>query len=93
MPRRPLFILAATALVLITAGPALAACGSTRVVQVGGLSGDPEKDTFGLLCGLADVERTGSLPSSAHNEILQIGANTGEAEKDTLGYLQTAAAP
>jgi len=91
--RTATIILAATTLVLITAGPALAACGPTQVVQVGDLSGDPEKDTFGLLCGPADVERTGSLPSSAHNEILQIGANTGEAEKDTLGYLQTAAAP
>ena len=40
-----------------------------------------------------DVERTGALTSSAHNEILQVGANTGEAEKDTLGYLHTAAAP
>jgi hypothetical protein len=89
MPRRSLFILAATALVLITAGPALAACDSTQVVQVGDLSGNPERDTFGLLCGPADVERTGSLTSSAHNEILQVGANTGEAEKDTLGYLQT----
>ena len=93
MPRRPLFILAATALVLTAAGPALAACGSTQVVQVGVLSGDAEKDTFGLLCGLADVERTGSLTRSAHNEILQVGAHTGEAEKDTLGYLHTAAAP
>jgi hypothetical protein len=93
MSRRPLFILAATALVLTIAGPALAACGSTQVVQVEGPSGDPEKDTFGLLCGPADVERTGSLPSSARNEILQIGANTDEAEKDTLGYLQAAAAP
>ena len=86
-------ILAATTLVLTAAGPALAACGSTQVVQVGGLSGDPEKDTFGLLCGPADVERTSSITSSAHKEILQVGANTGEAEKDTLGYLQTAAAP
>ena len=93
MSRRPLFILAATALVLTIAGPALAACGSPQVVQVGGLSGDPEKDTFGLLCGPADVERPNSLTSSAHTEILQVGANTGEAEKDTLGYLQTAAAP
>jgi hypothetical protein len=93
MSRRPLFILAAAALVLTTAGPALAACGSTQVVQVGDLSGDPEKDTFGLLCGLAGGERTSSFPSSVHNEILQIGANTGEAEKDTLGYLQAAAAP
>jgi hypothetical protein len=90
--RTPTIILAATALVLTTAGPALAACGSTQVVQVGDLSRDPEKDTFGLLCGPAEVERTSSLTSSAHKEILQVGANTGEAEKDTLGYLQTAAA-
>jgi hypothetical protein len=92
MPGRPLFILAATALVLTTAGPALAACGSPQVVQVGDLSGNPEKDTFGLLCGPTDVERTSSLTRSAHNEIWQVGANTGEAEKDTLGYRQTAAA-
>jgi len=86
-------ILSATTLVLTAAGPALAACGSTQVVQVGDLSGDTEKDTFGLLCRLADAEPTGSLPTSAHNDILQIAANTGEAEKDTLGYLHTAAAP
>ena len=71
-------ILAATALVVTAAGSALAACGSPQVVQVGGLSGDPEKDTFGLLCGPADVERTSALTSTAHNEILQVGANTGE---------------
>jgi hypothetical protein len=93
MPRRPLFILAATALVLTTAGPALAACGSTQVVQVEGPSGDPEKDTFGLLCGPAEVKRTSSISSSSPKEILQVGAKTGEAEKDTLGYLHTAAAP
>ena len=93
MPRHPLFILAATALVLTTAGPALAACGSTQVVQVGGLSGNPEKDTFGLLCGPAEVKRSSSIPRSSHKEILQVGANTGEAEKDTLGYLHPAAAP
>jgi hypothetical protein len=91
--RTTTIILAATVLVLTAAGPALAACGSTQVVQVGDLSGDPEKDTFGLRCGPADVERTSSLTRSAHNEIVQVGANTGEAEKDTLGYLQTAAAP
>jgi hypothetical protein len=89
MPRRPLFILAAAALVLTTAGPALAACGSTQVFQVGNLSGDPEKDTFALLCGPAGGERTSALTSSARNEIVQVGAITGEAEKDTLGYLQT----
>jgi hypothetical protein len=91
--RTTTIILAATTLVLTAAGPALAACGSTQVVQVGGLSGDPEKDTFGLLCGPAEVKRTSSITSSAPKEILQVGANTGEAEKDTLGYLHTAAAP
>ena len=90
--RTTTIILAATTLVLTAAGPALAACGSTQVVQVGDLSGDPEKDTFGLLCGPAEVKRTSSIPSSAPKEILQVGANTGEAEKDTLGYLPTAAA-
>lgn len=90
--RTPTIILAATALALTTAGPALAACGSTQVVQVGDVSRNPEKDTFGLLCEPADVKRTSSLASSAHKERLQVGVNTGEAEKDTLGYLQTAAA-
>jgi hypothetical protein len=91
--RTTTIILAATTLVLTAAGPALAACGPTQVVQVGGLSGDAEKDTFGLLCGPAEVKRTSSITSSAPKEILQVGANTGEAEKDTLGYLHTAAAP
>ena len=91
--RTTTIILAATILVLTAAGPSLAACGSTQVLQVGDLSGDPEKDTFGLLCGPAEVKRTSSITSSAHKEILQVGANTGEAEKDTLGYLHTAAAP
>lgn len=85
-------VLAATALVLTAAGPALAGCGAAQIVQVGALSGDPEKDTFGLLCGTADVEQTGSTSSTPRGEILLIGASTGEAEKDTLGYLQAASA-
>jgi hypothetical protein len=89
MPGRPLFILVAAAFVLTTAGPVLAACGSTQVVQLGDQNRDPEKDTFGLLCGPTDVGRNSSLAGSARKETLQIGANTGEAEKDTLGYPQT----
>ncbi len=85
-------ILAATGLVLTAAGPALAGCSSTELVQVGALSGHPEKDTFGFLCGRADVERTSSIVSPPPRTILQVGASTGEVEKDTLGYLQTAAA-
>jgi|tagenome__1003787_1003787.scaffolds.fasta_scaffold20785742_2 hypothetical protein len=88
MSRRPLFIFAAAALVFTAAEPALAACGSTRAVQVGGVSGDPEKDTFGLLFGPTDVEQTSLITRSARRVMLQAGATTGEAEKDTLSYLQ-----
>ena len=61
-------VLAAATLVLSIAGPAMAGCGSTQVVQVGVPSGEPEKDTFGLLCGSGDVERTSSV-SSTRREI------------------------
>ncbi len=85
-------ILAATALALMTAGPALASCGAGQITQVGALSGDPEKDTFGLLCGTTDVEQTASITSMPRGEILPVGASTGDTEKDTLGYLQPASA-
>ncbi len=54
--RTSITILAATALVLVAAGPALAGCGSTQINQVGVISGHPEKDTFGLTCNTSDVE-------------------------------------
>jgi hypothetical protein len=72
--------------------PALAACFGAPVAQVGTISGDPEKDTFGLICERADVERTGPIASSLRRDIWQIGTSMGEAEKDTLGYLQSASA-
>lgn len=90
--RTSITILAATALVLVAAGPALAGCGSTQVAQVGAINNDPEKDTFGLMCNSSDVERTGSITTRARGELLQVGMSTGEAEKDTLGYVQTAGA-
>jgi hypothetical protein len=90
---RPItIILAATAFVLTAAGPTLAGCGATQMAQVGAPSGDPEKDTFGLLCGTTDVEQTGSVSRMPRGEILSVGASTGETEKDTLGYLQAASA-
>ena len=55
-------------------------------------SNDPEKDTFGLMCGTAEVERTGSIAAMSRGELLQVGVSTGEAEKDSLGYVQTASA-
>jgi hypothetical protein len=90
--RTSITILAATALVLVATGPALAGCGSTQVHQVGAISGEPEKDTLGLICNTSDVERTGSIASRSPGELLQVGMSTGEAEKDTLGYVQTASA-
>ncbi len=90
--RKSITILAATALALVATTPALAGCGAAQIVQVGALSGDPEKDTFGLMCGLTDVEQTSSIARSARGEILQVGVSTGEAEKDSVGYLQTASA-
>ena len=90
--RTSITILAATALVLVAAGPALAGCGSTQVHQVGAISGDPEKDTFGLMCNTSYGERTGSIASRSRGELLQVGMSTGEAEKDTLGNVQTASA-
>jgi hypothetical protein len=82
-------VLAGSVLLLIGLTPAFASCGSAAT-QVGALIGDPEKDTFGLDCTVADIERTGSVSSSTPRQILQIGATTGDAEKDTLGYLWSA---
>ncbi len=90
--RKSITILAATALALVATTPALAGCGNAQLVQVGTASGDPEKDTFGLMCGTSDVERTGSITATSRGQLLQIGMSTGEAEKDTLGYVQTASA-
>ena len=82
-------IIAGSALLLVGPAPASAGCGSTGVTQMGALTGDPEKDTFGLDCTARDVDRTGSVPRHAG---LPIGASTGDAEKDTLGYGVTAGA-
>jgi hypothetical protein len=80
---------AAVVMLLIGAVPAFAACSP---IQVGALSGDPERDTFGLLCETKKVDRTDSVSSATRGQILQIGVSTGEAEKDTFGYVQLASA-
>ncbi len=82
-------VLAGSVLRLIGLTPAFASCGSAAT-QVGALIGDPEKDTFGLVCTVGHVERTGSISATTSRQILQIGAATGDAEKDTLGYLWSA---
>jgi hypothetical protein len=78
-------MLAATALALTGAGPALAQCGSAQIIQVGTSSGDPEKNTFGFACSPADLERTSSV-AVMRGQVLQVGTSTGQSEKDTLGY-------
>jgi hypothetical protein len=85
-------ILAAIALLFTGPGAALAGCGSGQIVQIGIPNGDPEKDTFGLICGTTYLEQTSAIAGSARGEILQVGVSTGEAEKDSVGYLQTASA-
>jgi hypothetical protein len=86
------FIMTTPALILIAAGPTQATCNSAQAVQVNALSGDPERDTFGLTCLPTDVDRTSSLSSVAHERIVQIGASTRDAEKDTFGYMQRVSA-
>jgi hypothetical protein len=85
--------LSATAIAWTGVGPALAGCGyAGQPVQFGGVSGDPEKDTFGLLCS-GDVAQAGSATKAARAEIMQVGANTGDPEKDSFGLVQVASAP
>lgn len=86
------FLMTMPALILMAAGPAQATCTSAQAVQVNSLSGDPERDTFGLTCRPLDVDRTSSLSSVAREQIVQIGASTGTAEKDTFGYMQRGSA-
>ncbi len=80
---------AAVVMLLVGAVPAFAACGP---IQVGALSGDPETDTFGLLCEAKGVDRTDTVSNAPRGQILQIGVSTGEAEKETFGYMQPASA-
>jgi len=55
-------------------------------MQVGLITGDAEKDTFGFDCAGRDIEHTGSVASAARGKMGQIGVNTGNPEKDTWGY-------
>ena len=89
----PLFraaVLAALALALSNAGgsaaepPTDAAPGSWDgvTVQVGPVTGDPEKDSVGLARG--DHDDCGLVPLFARDVVLH-GPPTGDPEKDSLG--------
>ena len=81
---RRLTIIAATALLVAGAAPALATCEPT--VQVGTFTGDPEKDTLGFVCVADHASHTSSLSGVPRREIVQIGVRTGQPETDTFGY-------
>jgi len=78
---------AAATLVLVGINPALARCDSSdQRIQVGSVTGDAEKDTFGLDCAGRDIEHTGSVALAARGKMGQIGLRMGDPEKDTWGY-------
>ena len=81
-------VIASAATVLIGQGPVLAGCRSSGPsLPVGPVSGDPEKDTFGLTCAAADIEQTGFITVSPEAQAMQVGTSTGELEKDTFGFI------
>ena len=78
-------VMSAAALVIVT--PALAECGSSdRPVQVGLVSGHPEKDSFGLLCS-RDIQETGSVTATTREEAVQVGMSAGDPEKNSFGQI------
>jgi hypothetical protein len=75
---------AAIALLVSGTAPALADCGPPA--QVGTTTGDPEKDTFGLVCVSGTVSRTGPFNVVRSGKIIQVGIRTEEGERNTFGY-------
>jgi hypothetical protein len=62
---------------------------SDKPVQVGLVSGDPEKDSFGLVCP-RDIEQPGSITAALRAQVVQVGMITGDPEKDSFGSVQAA---
>ncbi len=75
----------ATLLLATTGGSAFGNC-IGDIVQIGAISRDLEKDTFGRVCGTTTVEHTGAITNTAPRIVVSIGTPMGEPEKDTLGY-------
>ncbi|MEZ0168176.1 hypothetical protein [Microvirga sp. TS319] len=86
-------IVGAAAMMLIGQGPTLAGCHpSDPAIPVGIITGDADKDTFGLACISAEMDRTGSTTMMSPRHVMQVGPGTGDAEKDSLGYVQVTGA-
>jgi hypothetical protein len=89
---RAIITIVISAATILSVGPALAACGSSdKPMQVGLVSGDPEKDSFGLACS-RDIEQTGSITAAVKAQVVQVGMITGDPERDSFGYVQAASA-
>ena len=85
--RMPATMVATAALFLCGGYPAIASCGpAQQLVQMGAATGEPEKDTFGLICSSDDVEQPISIFGRSRARATMIGISTGDAEKDTFAY-------
>jgi hypothetical protein len=85
--RVPATMVATAALFLCGGYPAIASCGpAQQSVQMGTATGEPEKDTFGLICASNDAEQPISIFGRSRARATMIGISTGDAEKDTFAY-------
>jgi hypothetical protein len=66
-------------------GSASARCAPAYPVRVGPTTGNPEKDTVGLVCATQEQ----ALPArwSTNAPPVQVGRDTGHGEQDTIGYV------
>jgi hypothetical protein len=62
---------------------------SDKPVQAGLVSGDPEEDSFGLVCPRY-IEQPGSITAAVRAQVVQVGMITGDPEKHSFGYVQAA---
>ena len=85
--RMPATMVATAALFLCGGYPAIASCGPTQqLVQMGTDTGEPEKDTFGLICVSDNAEQPISIFGRSRARATMIGISTGDTEKDTIAY-------
>jgi hypothetical protein len=85
MTMRATITIVISAATILSVSPALAACvSSDKPMQLGLMSGDPEKDSFGLVCS-RDIEQTGSITAAVKARVVQVGMVTGDPEEDSFG--------
>jgi len=79
--------IASASSLLMGVSPGLATCNSSnQPMQVGAVTGDSEKDSFGVDCAGFEVAQTGSISGAAPAQITEIGPRFADPEKQTFGY-------